>query len=170
MNRIWAVVVQEIRTILPATIFFLCLFHLIVLTRAIVLNDFSLVTLRATVATVGALIVAKSILVVDKLPVARLFPGSLVLNALWKTLLFGMVALLFQFLEELIPLLSKHESLATATAQLSEEVSWPQFWVFQLWLFGALFVYCLALELVRLAGPEKVKAMLWGPTVRASER
>ena len=125
---------------------------------------------RATVATVGALIVAKSILIVEKLPIAGLFPGKLVLNALWKALLFGVVTLLFRFLEELIPLVSKHESLATATAQLSEEVLWPQFWVFQLWFFGALFLYCLAWELVRLAGPEKVKGMLWGPTIRASER
>ena len=155
---------------LPALIFFLCLFHLIFLTRAVILSDFSLAALRATVATVGALIVAKSILIVEKLPVAGLFPGKLVLNALWKALLFGVVVLLFRFLEELIPLISKHESLTTATAQISEEVSWPQFWVFQLWMFGALFLYCLAWELVRVTGAEKVKAMLWGPTVKASER
>ena len=170
MSRLRAVVVREIRAILPALIFFLCLFHLIFLTKAVLVSDFSLAALRATVATVGAIIVAKSILVVDKLPVARLFPGSLVLNALWKTLLFGVVALLFRLLEELIPLVAKHESLAKATTQLRDEVPWLQFGVFQLWLFGALFLYCLALELVRVAGPEKVKAMLWGPTVRASGR
>jgi len=170
MSRFWAFVVREIRAILPAMIFFLCLFHMIALTRAVIVSDFSVTALRATVATVGALIVAKSILIVEKLPIADLFPGRLVLNALWKTLLFGVVTLLFRFIEELIPLISKHESLATATAQLSDEVSWPQFWVFQLWLFGALFLYCLALEFVRVAGAEKVKAMLWGPTVRASER
>ncbi|MHC4142097.1 MAG: hypothetical protein ACYSUF_09540 [Planctomycetota bacterium] len=170
MSRIGAIVVREIRTILPALIFFLLMFHLIAFTRAVILSDFSLASLRATVATVGALIVAKSILVVEKLPIVRVFSGKLVLNALWRALLFGVVALLFRFFEELIPMILKHESLATATAQLSEEVPWRQFWVLQVWLFGFLFLYCLGIELVRVAGANKATAMLWGPTVNAPER
>ena len=33
----------------------------------------------------------------------------------------------FRFIEELIPLISKHQSLFTATVNLYDEVSWPQF-------------------------------------------
>lgn len=33
-------------------------------------------------------------------------------------------------------------------------------WVIQMWLFGLLFLYCLASELVRVIGAAKVKAML----------
>jgi len=86
----------------------------------------------------------------------------LVFHALWKTLLFGTVASLFRFIEEIIPLIWKHGDFVVETAQLSREISWPQFWVFQLWLFSALFLYCLAAELVRMVGTEKVKGMLWG--------
>ena len=50
MNRIGAVVVREIRATLPALIFFLCLFHLIVLTKAVIINDFDLSATRATAA------------------------------------------------------------------------------------------------------------------------
>jgi hypothetical protein len=169
-SRIGTIVVREVREALPATVFFLCLFHMIALTKAVLVSDFSAHALRATVATVGALIVAKSMLIVAKLPIARLFSGRLLLNALWRALLFGVVALLFRFIEELIPLVAKHESLVTATAQLRDEVSWPQFWVFQLWLFGALFLYCLVWDLVRVVGAAKVRAMLWSPAAGVSER
>ena len=140
MSKIGAIVLREIREAIPAMIFFLFLFHMITLTRAVIVSDFSVTALRATVATVSALIVAKSILIVEKLPIARLFVGRLVFHALWKTLLFGLVAVFFRFIEELIPLISKHQGLVTATKHLYDEVPWPQFWVFQLWLFGALFL------------------------------
>jgi hypothetical protein len=170
MSSIKAVAVREIRAILPALIFFLLLFHLIAFSRAVILDDFSFVSLRASVATVGALIVAKSILIVDKLPIAGLFPGKLVLDALWKALLFGVVALLFRFIEELIHLTVKHQSLDAVATRLHDEVAWPEFWVFQLWLFGALFLFCLARELVRVAGAENVRAMLWGSTATGGHK
>ena len=170
MSKIGAIVAKEIREIVPATIFFLWLFHMIALTKAVIVGDYSITAMRATFATVGALIVAKAILIVENLPIARLFSSRLVFNVLWKTLLFGAVAFLFRFIEELIPLISKHESLVTAIAHVYEEIPWPQFWVFQLWVFSALLLYCLASELVRMVGAEEVKRMLLGSKATASER
>lgn len=65
MSRIGAFVMKEIRGILPATILFLFLFHMIGLTKAVLLEDYSVNALRATTATIGALIVAKAILTVE---------------------------------------------------------------------------------------------------------
>ena len=155
---------------MPATIFFLWFFHMIALTKAVIVSDYSITALRATVATVGALIVAKAILIVENLPVARLFSGRLVFNVLWKTLLFGAVALLFRFVEELIPLISKHEGLTSALVHIYQEVSWPQFWVFQLWLFSALLLYCFASDLARRVGAKNIKGMIFGPKPETSER
>ncbi len=170
MNKIAAILVKEIREAIPAAIFFLWLFHMIALTKAVIVSDYSITALRATVATVGALIVAKAILVVENLPIARLFSGRLVFNALWKTLLFGAVALLFRFIEELIPLVPKHEGLVNAIVHLYDEVSWPQFWVFQLWLFSALLLYCFASDLARRVGADNIKGMIFGPKPETSER
>lgn len=164
MGKIGAAVLRELRAILPALVFFLFLFHLIALTRAVTVRDFSFTALRATVATVGALIVAKSILVVERLPVARFFSERLVINAFWKAVLFGVVALLFRLIEEIVPLVVKHQDFLTAVARLSDEVPWPTFWVLQLWLFAALFLYSLVVEVARVAGAGKVRATLLGPT------
>jgi hypothetical protein len=162
MRKIGTILAREIKEAVPPTIFFLWLFHLIALTRAVLLDDYSASALRATVATVGALIVAKAILLVEALPIARLFQSRLILNALWKTLLFGTVAMLFRFVEELIPLIRHADSVVAALDALDEEIVWPQFWVFQLWLFSALLFYCLASELVRMVGAAKVGEMVFG--------
>ena len=162
MGRIWAVVVKEVKEAMPAMIFFLLLFHLIGLTKAVVLDEFSFTALRAAAATMGALIAAKGILLVDMLPISRLFPGRLIYQILWKTSLYGIMVLLLRFLEELIPLISKHGGLDAAMKAMQSEVDWPLFAVLGLWILGGLFLYCLASELAKEFGPDRVKAALFG--------
>jgi hypothetical protein len=166
MIKLGAFVAKEVREVLPATILFLFLFHMIALTKAVALGDYSSSALRATTATVGALIVAKAILVVEALPISRLFSSHLASHILWKTLLFGVVALLFRFVEEIIELASKHGRLAVATKVIFREISWPLFWVLTLWVLGGLLLYSLVSELVRTVGPEKVKAVFFGMNSR----
>jgi len=161
MRKILAVIKREIREAVPATLFFLWLFHMVALTKAVTLGDYSFTALRATFATVGALLVAKAILIVEALPLSRLFASRLWLQILWKALLFNVVVLAFRFLEELFPLLAKHESLAVAVAQLYDHISWPYFWVFHAWISSTLLIYCAAAELFRAWGVENVKAALF---------
>jgi hypothetical protein len=162
VSKIGEFVVREIREAVPATILFLFLLHMIALTKAVSIGDYSIVALRATTATVGALIIAKSILLVEALPISRFFSNSLAMRVLWKTLLFGSVVLLFRFLEEIIPLALQHGGLVAATEAMLREIAWPLFWVLTLWVFGGLLFYCLASELVRAVGPEKVKEIFFG--------
>jgi hypothetical protein len=168
MSKVVAIVAREIREAVPALLFFLVVFHMILITKNVILEDYHITTTGTAIATVGALIVAKAILVVEKLPIARLFSGRMMYNILWKTLLFSAVSLLFRFVEELIPLIAKHNGLVTAVTHLIEEVSWPHFWVLQMWLCASLLLYCLASELVRILGAVKVKAILLGSKARAS--
>jgi hypothetical protein len=170
VHKIGAIVLKEIREALPATIFFLCLFHMIALTKAVALDDYSITTLRAAGATVGALLVAKAILVVEALPLATLFSGRRVVQVLWKTLLYGMVALLFRVVEEIIPLASKHGGVVPAAKAMSREVSWPLFGILALWILGGLLLYCLASELVRAMGPDRAKEILFSTRSSSSER
>jgi len=162
LTKIGAVAAKEIREGLPAFIFFLFLFHMIALTKAVSLGDYSITALRATFSTVGALIVAKAILLVEALPIARCFSGRRVNQVLWKTLLFAVVVLLFRFVEEIIPLSSKHGGLLAAAKGLFHEISWPVFGVLTLWIVGGLLLYSLASELIDEVGSEKVREMLLG--------
>ncbi|MDX1375519.1 MAG: hypothetical protein R3357_08165 [Burkholderiales bacterium] len=164
VRRIGAVVGREIREALPPFVFFLILFHLIALTKAVVLEEYSFTALRATFATVGALIVAKAILLVEALPIARLFAAQKLAQIVWKTLLFAAVALAFRVLEELVPLISKYGGVADAVRRMLDEVHWPLFWVVALWIVGSLFLYCAVAEIVRAVGSDRVRALFFaGP-------
>lgn len=170
MSRIGAIVTKEIREALPATIFFLFLFHLIALTKTVSLDDYSITALRAVGATFGALIVAKAILIVDALPISRLFSGRRAIQILWKTILYSIVVLLFKVVEEAIPLVSKHGDLAFALKAMHHEVSWPLFVVLALWIIGGLILYCSFSELVSAVGPDRAKVIFFGKRSRSSDR
>ena len=166
MGKALSFVVREIREALPAFVFFLVAFHMIAVSKAVLLEQYRITVASASIATIGALIVAKAILVVEGIPLARLFAKRALANVLWKTLLFGLVAMLFRVLEELVPVAVKHGGVVAAAKRMTEEISWPYFCVFQMWLFALLFLYCLAAELVRIAGRPKVRSMLIEPRPR----
>ena len=100
---------------------------------------------------------------------ARLFSGRRMFQVIWKTAMYGVVALMFRFVEELIPLASKHGGLVSATKAMYRGVCWPLFAVLALWILGGLFLYCLASELVEAVGREKIKEILFSTHTRSSE-
>src|SRR5262247_555212 len=132
------------------------------LTKAVALSDYSFTALRAAGATIGALIVAKAILVVEAIPFARLSSRRRFAQVVWKTLLYSAMAILFHLAEEIIPLAWKHGGLAAGLDAMSSETSWPLFAVLSLWIVGGLFLYCLAAELVGAIGARRVRELLFG--------
>lgn len=160
MKKLGEIIVRELREGLPSALLFLCLFHMISVTKAVSLGDYSIDVLRATTATISALLVAKSILVVEVLPVSKLCEGRGLINILWKTALFGLVVLMFRFIEELIHSLREHDSLGTAVTAMIQGISWPVFWVETLWITGGLLLYALLTELTNALGPDKARKLL----------
>ncbi len=65
----------ELLDILPVMIFFLIGLHLIVFTKHLVLREQGIVYDGFWAATIGALLVAKVVLVVDKVPFMRRYSG-----------------------------------------------------------------------------------------------
>ena len=55
-------------------------------------------------ATVGALLIAKVVLIADKLPIINRFPEKpLIYNVVWKTVIYIGASLLLHYLEHLVP-------------------------------------------------------------------
>src|SRR5678816_1815359 len=83
--KIWHVVRHEFYEVLPPTIFFLITFHIVVLDRALMLREYGLHLSSVAAATVMALLVAKVVLIADKLPFINRFPEKpLIYNVVWK--------------------------------------------------------------------------------------
>ena len=160
MKKVGKVIIKELRDGLPSALLFLFLFHMISATKAVSLGDYSIDVLRATTATIFALLVTKSILIVEVLPVSKHFSNRGLLNILWKTSLFGMVVFLFRFVEELVHSLRDHDSFGVAIMATIQGIPWPVFWVETVWIIGGLFLYTLLTELTNALGPAKARKLL----------
>jgi hypothetical protein len=163
MHKFHHFIRRELKEALIPTIFFLLLFHLAVFTRSLLLESYGITVVKASVATIGALIVAKAILIADKLPWTARFSGKpLLIGVLWKTATYTLLCLAFRFVEELVPLVTKYGGVMTAARHFLEEVSWPHFWALQIWLLIALAMYAAVVELDAHLGSGSVRKAFLG--------
>ena len=164
MKAFGAWLVREFREVIPPAIFFLVGFHMLALTRSLMLREYGIHAATAAGATVGALLVAKVVLIADSLPVINRFPERpLIYNVAWKTTIYVLAALVLHYLEHLVPLWWRLGNLGTANDRLLGEIVWPHFWAVQLWLLVLLFMYCAMRELIRAIGTHEVRRMFFGP-------
>ena len=163
MSQVWAKVKHEFYEVIPPTIFFLISFYIVVLDRALMAKEYGLQPASMMGATIGALLVAKVVLIADMLPAINRFPEKpLIYNVVWKTVIYVAASLFVHYLEHLVPLWWRLGSLGAANEQLRSEMVWPHFWAIQLWLVVLIFVYCTARELVRVIGRDRALQMFFG--------
>lgn len=162
---------HELREMLPATIFFFVVFHTVAIARNLMATQYGLSLASSASATVGALIVGKAILITDKLPLTRWFGREkLVYNVLWRVALYALLVLLFQLLEELIPLASSHGSISVAWAELFHEIEWHRFWAVHLILVLFLCFYCFATAVIDAFGRPQFVRAFFGPSRTSPSR
>ncbi|MGH8064486.1 MAG: hypothetical protein ACRERE_04465 [Candidatus Entotheonellia bacterium] len=159
MRPIGATIRHEIRELLPAVIYFVITFNIIGFTKVLMLREYGITVSTFVGATLGALLVAKAVLIVGVLPFMEPFPKlPIVYNVLWKTLLYALAAFLIQVLEEVMRALLTHGGLAPAWDVLGR----PHFWGIQIWLVMVLLVFCTFRELIRVLGPEQAREIFLG--------
>jgi hypothetical protein len=153
------IVKGEIRELIPVVIYFFVALNVVGLTRTLILREYGISVSTFVNASIGAIIVAKVVLVVGVLPFMEPFPRiPIIHNVLWKTLLYMLGAFVFQVLEDVVPLLLRHESLIPAWDRLGT----PHFWVIQIWLSILFLVYCAFRELCHVLGPARAKEIFLG--------
>ncbi len=163
MSSVISRIKHEIIEAIPPAIFFFISFQLIALTSSLMLEKYGIEVSTFVSATIGALIVAKVVLITDMLPIVNRFPEKpLIYNVLWKTSIYLFAALLVRYIEHFIGFYRQYGEVALANRHLLEEVVWPHFWAVQIWLLVLFFMYCGLRELVRALGRKRVLHMFLG--------
>jgi hypothetical protein len=159
MRTIGATITHEIRALIPVVIYFVITFNIIGFTKVLMLREYGITVSTVVGATLGALLVAKAVLMVGVLPFTEPFPEIPILyNVLWKTLLYAVASIMIQVLEEGIRALLTQGDLALVGDALGR----PHFWVIQIWLVMVLLVFCTFRELIRVLGAAKAKEIFLG--------
>ncbi len=163
MSKVFSRIKDELIAVIPPTVFFFVAFQLIAFTRALMLEQYGIKVSTFVTASIGALIVAKVVLLVDLLPFVNRFPEKpLIYNVVWKTAIYLVAALLVRYVEHLIPFLREHLDFVVASRRVFDEVGWPHFWAVQTWLSVLLLVYCALRELIRVLGSDRAREMFFG--------
>jgi len=155
--------VHEIREAAFPMLFFLVVFEIGVVTKALLLDPYNIGIGGLAIAAVAAATVTKAILIADNASFANHLNGRpLVFAILWKSLIFGCLALLFRFLEEVIHFWVETGELTLAMDNLAHGFTWAHFWVMQLWLSIALVLFTSLRAIDRRLGEGSLRRLMFG--------
>jgi len=165
MSSIVSKLKHEFLQVIPPTIFFFLTFEVIAITRDLFLEQYGINISTSVAAAIGALIVAKVIVVVDLLPFVNRFPDKpLIYNVIWKAGIYFLFTLIVRYLEYLIPFVFELGDVVLAHGRLLDEIVWSRFWAVQIWLAVLFIFYCALRELGRVLGREKIRHLFFGPS------
>jgi hypothetical protein len=164
MSKLIARIKHEFMDVLPPTIFFFVILHIVAIIRALMTWGTGISLPTSASVTIAALVLGKSVLVANMLPFINCFPERpLIWNAGWKTAIYTVVALFVHYLEHLYDYWKEAPGLVAANHKLLAEFNWPHFWAIQILLVTLIANYCVLAELARVIGRDKLKAMVFGP-------
>ncbi len=164
MRRFAETIKHELAEMVPPTIYFFVILHIVALIRVLMTKNTGIDVSTTTSIGIAALILGKAVLLANALPFINRFPEKpLIWNVCWKTALYFLVALLIHYLEHLYDFWKVAPGFAAANQKLLSEIVWPHFWAIQILLTVLIFAYCVASEFARVLGPGKLKTMFFGP-------
>lgn len=155
---------RELMKVLPPTVFFFIILHIVALIRGLMIMGTGIDLPTSTSVLIASLILGKSVLVADMLPFINRFPEKpLIWNVTWKTFMYAVVALAVHYLERLYEYWKEAPSIIDANAELWSSMNWPRFFAVQILLITLIFMYCVIAELARVIGGHRLKVMFVGP-------
>ncbi len=164
MSRLTAKIKEEVLEMIPPTIYFFVILHIVAFIRVLMNKHTGLSLPTSASITVAALVLGKSVVIADLLPCINRYPEKpLIWNVCWKTTIYFFVALLIHYLEHLYDFWKEAPGVAAANQRLFAEIVWPHFWAIQIVLAVLIVMYCVMGELVRVIGAAKMQAMFFGP-------
>jgi hypothetical protein len=154
---------EEIRAILPPTIYFFVMLHVVALIRSLMLRGTGITLSTPWQIAVASLILGKAVLLADMLPLVNRYPEKpLAYNIVWKTVIYLLVATLIHYLERLIDFTREAGSLAAGNEKLLAATVWPHFWAVEILIAVLIVAYVTMHELVRVLGRDRMLEIFFG--------
>lgn len=164
MKPVFQKIKHEFMKVLPPTLFFFVILHIVALIRALMIKGSGVELPVSASVLIASMVLGKSVLVADMLPFINRFPDKpLIWNVAWKTAMYALVALIVHYLERLYDYWKEAPGFVDANALLWSSMNWPRFWAIQILLITLIFMYCVIAELARVIGRERLKQMFIGP-------
>ncbi|MEO1222627.1 MAG: hypothetical protein AAFX92_00235 [Pseudomonadota bacterium] len=141
--------------ILPITVFFIVGLNLIAVSKHLVLAEPGVVYEGLATATLGALLIAKIVVVVDKLPIMRFFGGRpLYQTILLRAIFYSLCVFAFRWVEMLIGHWIEAGDFSAGLGSAQTMLLWNHVVFLQIWTIVLFLVYLTVTELLDAVGDE----------------
>jgi len=165
MKKTFLFLKKEILELLPPTIFFFIVFQVMDFAKGLIEKEYGVSVASTTSAAIGSLIVGKSILLVDALPMLKWFHEKrLIYSVLWRILFYLLIVTLFEFIEGLIPLISKYGSFSSGLKHNFNEIKWDHFLAIHIILLLFIIIYTIVTAVVETIGRKQVRKLFFSPS------
>lgn len=155
---------QEIKSVIPAIIYFAIAFNLIYFTVGLSLEPGEVRYFTPLFVNMGALIAGKVLIIANALPFINVFPHKpLIYNILWKLFIYTLCIYIFWVIETLFHLADKYKKIDSIFQHLKLDMMSPLFWSAMLWLIAVFLIFVIFSEFIRVLGKDKILKILLGP-------
>lgn len=155
-------VVEELRELLPPTIYFFFAFNLVAFTTGLMVHHYWFALESFLFASTMALVVGKILLVVRRVPLANRFRNSpLIVPILYKTLFYSIIVGLVRVLEVFLHIVRDERGMTVAFRSVADAFTWQHFTAVQIWLFVSFLIYALARESDAALGDHRLFKLLF---------
>lgn len=157
--RLWE---RAIYHLLPPTLYFFVAFNLISFTTDLLVRNTWFRPTSFVLATTTALVVAKVVLVVDRVRLIDKYRGSpLILPIIYKSIFYSLVVLLVRFVEKMLDFAWEAGGFGDVFQSMVAAFTWHRFVAVQIWIFICFLVYVFGTELNALVGDGQLVRLLF---------
>jgi hypothetical protein len=168
MSSMFEKLKHEAEALIPPTIYFMVALHGLALVRALMLEGTGIPLATSLTITLGALLLAKAVLLADLLPFINRYPHKpLAFNIAWKTLVYSLLATVLHYLEHLVEAWRATGALVAANRKLLADMVWEHFLAIEILIVVLVLVYSMISELVRKFGRQSVRHAFFGTSAGA---
>jgi hypothetical protein len=148
--RAW---LRVVRHLIPPTLYFFIAFNMIAFTTDLLVYNWWFRPQSFLIATMTALVVAKVVLVVDRVRVIDRYRGApLIQPILYKSIFYSFVVLVVRFVEKIVDFAIEAHGFGPAFQELIQQFTWHRFVAVHIWIFVCFLFYVAASELNVMIG------------------
>jgi hypothetical protein len=163
MRSFFTFIIHELREVIYPVLFLFCVFELVAISNALLLESYSITPTHTAYASLGALIGGKAILVANKMSYVHMFRDRPVLvSVLWRSFIYALFCAVFLCSEHIVTGLFKHEGPLASLEGMSSSFSLAHVAANVIWLFVSLMLYNSYVEVDRQLGPGTLRRLFLG--------
>ncbi|MFO0963867.1 MAG: hypothetical protein U0625_13320 [Phycisphaerales bacterium] len=164
MSKIVEKTKEELRLMIPATIYFLMALVIVTWVRELMIAGTGQSLGQSASMLIAALVLAKAVLIADLLPfMRRESTKPLVWIIAIKSSMYLVVATAVHLLERAIECWRHAPDFSAAWDEVLHQISWTQFLALHIVLALFMIAYSTMRELTHVLGAAKMKALMFGP-------